>query len=90
MKLYTLLFGRSKKRMKPIMVDEKHKCENYEKARQNVEGWHKIVEAEAGATIWRQKSATIGGNKCTNVARVGKAGCGLSGYIGKNGFNAHT
>ena len=81
MKLYTLLFGRSKKRMKPIMVDEKHKCEKYEKARQNVAGWHKIVEAEPGATIWRQKSATIGGNRDDG---------GHSGYIGKNGFNSHT
>jgi len=90
MKLYTLLFGKSKKKMRPIMTDEKYKCENYEKARQNVEGWHKIVEALPGEEIWRQKSATIGGNKCTHVARVGKAGGGFSGYIGKNGFNAHT
>ena len=81
------MFGRSKKRMKPIMTDEKYKCENYEKARQNVEGWHKIVEAEPGATIWRQKSATVGGNRCESVQRIGH---GPSGYIGKNGFNQHT
>ena len=87
MKLYTLMFGRSKQRMKPIMVDELHKCENYEKARQNVTGWHKIVPAEAGATQWRQKSATVGGNRCESVPRIGH---GPSGYIGKNGFNAHT
>ncbi len=82
MKLYTLLFGRSKKKMRPIMTDEKHKCENYQKAREHtVEGWHKIVEAEPGAEVWRKKSSTVGGNKDDG---------GRSGYISKKGFNPHT
>lgn len=82
MKLYTLLFGRSKKKMRPIMIDEKHKCENYMKARKHTtEGWHKIVEAEPGATVWRKKSATVGGNKDDG---------GRHGWIGKNGFHPHT
>jgi hypothetical protein len=89
MKLYTLLHGKSKKRMKPIMVDELHKCENYMNAREKsgVGGWHNIVPAESDAVIWRQKSATIGGNKCTSVPRIGR---GLAGYISKNGFEPHT
>lgn len=79
--LFTLLYGKSKKRMHPIMTDVKHKCENYRDQRtHSVKGWHDIVPAEPGATAWRQKSATVGGNRCD----------GRSGYIGKNGFNPHT
>ena len=86
--LYTLLYGRSKKRMKPIMVDVLHKCENYRDARlPSVKGWHSIVLAEAGAVPWRQKSATVGGNHCEMVQRVGH---GPAGYIDRNGFNPHT
>lgn len=91
--LYTLLFGKSKKRMKPIMTDVLHKCENYRKQREATKGsdaargWHDIVPAEAGAVPWRQKSATLGGNRCEMVQRVGK---GPAGWIGKNGFNPHT
>lgn len=91
--LYTLLYGRSKKRMRPIMTDVLHKCENYKSQREKTrgsdcsKGWHEIVPAETGAVTWRQKSATIGGNRCEMVQRVGH---GPSGYIGKNGFNAHT
>ena len=86
--LYTLLYGKSKKRMKPIMVNTLRKCQNYRDARShNVVGWHDIVPAEAGATIWRQKSATVGGNRCELVQKVGH---GPAGYIDKNGFNPHT
>ena len=91
--LYTLLYGRSKKRMNPIMVDVLKKCENYRDQRERTKGsdcsrgWHKIVPAEAGATPWRQKSATVGGNRCETVPRIGH---GLSGYIDKHGFNPHT
>lgn len=60
-KLYQLLYGRSKKRMKPIMVDSRHKCENYRDARQNVKGWHEIVEAPPGAEVWRQKTTSVEG-----------------------------
>lgn len=54
--LFTLMYGRSKKNMKPIMTDLKHKCENYMKARSatlGVNGHHAIVKAEKGATPWR-------------------------------------
>lgn len=86
--LYTLLYGKSKKRMKPIMVDTFRKCENYVNARKHsVTGFHEILPAEADATAWRQKSATVGGNRCEMVQRVGR---GPSGYISKNGFNPHT
>ena len=86
--LFTLLYGKSKKRMHPIMVDVKHKCENYRDARiPTVKGWHAIIPAEAGAEVWRQKSATVGGNRCETVQRHGK---GPSGYISKHGFQQHT
>ena len=86
MQLYTLMFGKSKKKMKPIMIDSKHKCEQYMNARtanngkKGCGGWHEIVPANKGDKPWRQKSATVGGNKCD----------GRSGYISKNGFNPHT
>lgn len=80
--------------MHPIMTDERHKCENYMAAREasHVKGWHKIVPADAGAEVWRQKSATRGGNKPVSVRRVGRDGktVGDAGYIGKNGWNSHT
>lgn len=86
--LFTLLYGKSKKRMYPIMIDVKHKCEKYMKAREHsTSGWHKIVPAEPGSVAWRQKSATIGGNRCEMVDRVGH---GRPGWIGKNGFQEHT
>lgn len=86
--LFTLMHGKSKKRMKPIMTDQKHKCENYMDARKHTTvGWHEIVPAEKDAVVWRQKSATVGGNRCETVARVGK---GCPGWIGKHGFNEHT
>ena len=81
MQLYTLLYGKSKKRMKPIMVDSLHKCENYRDARTHtVMGWHGIEPAAPDATVWRQDSATVGGNRAD----------GRSGYISKHGFNPHT
>jgi len=86
--LYQLLYGKSKKRMHVIMIDEQHKCQNYMNQREHsCAGWHKIEPAPIGETIWRQKSATVGGNRCEMVQRVGR---GPSGYIGKNGFNQHT
>ena len=75
--------------MSPIMVDTLHKCENYRDARGDRMGggWHDIVPAPADAVVWRRKSATIGGNRCERVLRVGH---GPSGYLDKNGFNPHT
>jgi hypothetical protein len=86
--LFQLLYGKSKKRMHVIMIDDRHKCENYKEQREHsVEGWHKIEPAPANSNPWRQKSATRNGNKCQMVRRHGE---GLPGYIGANGFNAHT
>ena len=90
MKLYMLSYGKSKKRMKPIMVDSLKHCEGYEKARSNVTGFHTITIAPDGAKVWRQKSSTIGGNKdvVPKINRQGKTS--MNGWIGKNGFNPHT
>jgi hypothetical protein len=79
MQLFQLLYGKSKKRMKPIMIDEKHKCQNYKDAREGsgVIGWHDIKPAEQGAIPWRQKSASIGDKR-------------TGGYISKHGFCHHT
>lgn len=94
MQLYILMFGRSKKKMKPIMIDQKHKCEIYMKAREATKsskagaGWHKIELAPHGSIPWKQKTASIkgGGDKTNSGPCVG----GLSGYISKNGFQANT
>lgn len=90
MELYVLYYGKSKKKMKPIMVDSKKKCENYESARSNVIGFHKVDLAPAGSKVWRQKSCTIGGNKEVHpkINRQGKTS--VNGWIGKNGFQSHT
>ena len=91
--LHQLLFGKSKKRMHVIMIDERHKCENYMNARmanngaKGCGGWHKIELAPPNSNPWRQKSATVGGNRCEMVQRVGH---GPAGYIDRNGFNPHT
>jgi len=88
MKLFNLMYGRAKDRMHCIMTDKLSKCENYRDARlPSVKGWHSIVPAEDGAEIWRKKSATVGGNRCEMVQRVGH---GPAGYINKRGFNPHT
>lgn len=78
--LFTLLFGKSKKNMRPIMIDKWEKCEKYMLARQNVIGFHRIVAAPEGSNCWKQKTSTVVGNKND----------GRSGYISKNGFQPHT
>jgi hypothetical protein len=83
--LYTLFFGKSKKKMKPIMVDSYKKCENYCLARSNVIGFHKIEKG--GITRWKQKTCTIGGNRAESVSRVGKC---MPGFVSKSGFHPHT
>ena len=91
--LYQLLFGKSKKRMHVIMIDDRRKCENYMNARtanngeKGCGGWHKIELAPPNSNPWRQKSCTIGGNRPTTVQRHGE---GLAGYINKYGLNPHT
>ena len=96
MQLFTLMFGTSKRKMKPIMTDSKEKCEQYKKSRENsgnnskaARGWHEIVPAENGADVWQQKTSTIGGNKDVITKTTGK-NRGPHGYVGKHGFNSHT
>lgn len=57
-KLVTLMFGKGKKNMKPIMTDLRNKCENYQKGRESsgVQGCHLIVVAEEGAVVWKQNT----------------------------------
>jgi hypothetical protein len=59
-KLVTLMFGKGKKNMKPIMTDLRHKCENYQKGRESsgVQGYHSIIPAEEGAVIWKKNGGT--------------------------------
>ena len=83
MQLYTLFAGKSKKRMWPIMTDELNKCENFRDQRIKSgcsEKWHEIKLAEKDASVWRKRSASVGGNKCD----------GKSGYVSKRGFQYHT
>lgn len=82
MKLHVLMYGRTKNKMQPIMIDSYKKCDNYMKARKNVAGFHEIIEAPDDAKTWRQKTSTVGGNKY----QAGRN----NGYISKNGFNPHT
>lgn len=89
MKLYVLSFGRTKAGKKlPIMIDSLEKCERYKKARENTKGskagngFHEIELAPPGSKVWKQKTSTIGGNKCQSHKN--------NGYISKNGFNPHT
>ncbi len=90
MKLFTLFYGRKKTKMRPIMTDSFKKCENYMKAREHtVTGFHEIRPAEKGASTWKQKTATIGGNKC-DIPLIRKGKTRINGWIGKNGFNPHT
>ncbi len=92
MQLHQLLFGKSKKKMSVIMIDSLHKCQKYQKARENnVRGCHKIELAPIDSKPWKQKTCSIrgGGDKRNCGPRV--VGKGLSGYISKNhGFCENT
>jgi hypothetical protein len=92
MPLFTLLHGKSKKRLKPIMIDERHKVENYQKARENsgVPGWHDIEPAPKDAAVWRQKTTTIRGSGDKHNSAPPLVGRGRSGYISKHGFQENT
>lgn len=55
--LYSVYFGRSKKKINNLlMTDTKKKCENYVEARKNVEGFHDIRPAEEGAKTKPKKN----------------------------------
>jgi hypothetical protein len=60
MKLYTLLRGRSKNRLKPIMIDDLKKVQKYQRALQGSDkgsgkSWHYDIQpAEDGAIVWRK------------------------------------
>ena len=54
-------------------------------------GWFKIELAPKGATKWRRKSSTIGGNRPTWVPKIGRDGKDkVAGWVGKHGFQSHT
>ena len=96
MKLYVLLFGKSKKKMKPIMIDTEAACKQYKAAREATigskaaAGWHAIELAPEGSGIWKQKTASVrgSGNKTNSGPQL--VGKGLSGYITKRGFQSNT
>lgn len=92
MQLFTLSHGKSKKRLKPIMIDERHKCENYMKSRENsgVTGWHAISPAPSNSVVWRQKTTTIRGSGDKHNRGALLVGKGPSGYISKRGFQQNT
>lgn len=93
MELYSLFYGRSKKKIRTLlMTDSFQKCQNYMKARQNsVLGFHKIELAEEGSKIKKKKSCTVGGNKPTRVPHINRKGITVnSGYVSKEGFQQHT
>lgn len=82
MKLHTVLFGKSKKKLRPIMTDSYEKCKTFVKAREvtpQVGGFHAIIE---GGEEKFKESSTIGGYK--------QDGSGRNGYISKRGFQPHT
>lgn len=62
MQLYTLLRGRSKLRLKPIMIDELKKVDNYHKALIGSDKgcgktWHyDILESEKDAKVWKKNT----------------------------------
>jgi hypothetical protein len=66
MQLYMLMCGKSKDKMKPIMIDQRRKCENYMIARTASKStkskWYDIVPAEKGAKVWRKDTT----NQWTN------------------------
>jgi len=71
------------------MIDSKEKCENYRDARgaRMGGGWHSIELAPPDSKQWKQKTATIGGNRCETVKVIGKP---TPGYVDKLGFHPHT
>lgn len=63
-KLYTLMFGKSKKNMKPIMTDCLNRVERYKAQREATKGskaaagWHEIVDAPNDAVPWRKNQSS--------------------------------
>jgi hypothetical protein len=93
MDLYSLYYGKSKKKIKTLlMTDSYKKCENYRKARQSsVHGFHEIRLAEDGSDKMYKKSSTVGGNKCNAVPHINRHRTTVrNGYISKDGFQQHT
>ena len=92
MQLYDLLWGKSKRKMSKIMTDERHKCENYMKSRENsgVVGWHAISPAPSNSVVWRQKTCAVHGSGDKRNRGALLVGRGPSGYISKHGFQQNT
>jgi len=98
MNLYTISYGKSKSKLKPIMTDKESAVNQYLISRTGSKskegrmgaGWFKVELAPKDAVAWRQKSATVGGNKGERVPIIRKGVTRINGWIGKNGFNPHT
>lgn len=83
MKLYSLYYGRSKKKVNQrLMTDSLKKCENYKRKRESTKGsecyhgFHEIREAteeEIDKGVWKKQ----GSNR-------------ENGWIGKHGWQPHT
>lgn len=57
--LYKLMIGRSKKRLRCVMIDTMHKCVNYRdalKASNLKDKWFDIIPAETDDSQWRRKN----------------------------------
>lgn len=99
MNLFTLSYGKSKKKMSPIMIDEIGAINVYLRSRTGGTGkegrmdagWFKVEAAPANSDKWHKKSSTIGGNKCNCVPHINRHGTTVrNGYISKFGFQQHT
>lgn len=80
MQLFELKKGKSKAKMKAVMVDKISTVNAYlislggaGKAGRIRDQWFEVVPAQPGAVPWSKKSSSVNG-----------------GYINKNGFNPHT
>lgn len=80
MQLYELKVGKSKSKMKAVMIDKISAVNVYltslggsGRSGRIRDQWFEVVPAQPGAVPWSKKSASVTG-----------------GYIGKNGFNPHT
>lgn len=83
MKLYSLYFGRSKKRINQLlMTDSFEKCKNYKEKRE------KTIGAKCALGFHEIREAT---NEEIEKGTYKKKGANReTGYITKNGWNPHT
>ena len=81
MQLYTIFYGKSKKKMHPIKTDKIEAINFYLQSRGGAsgksgrmeQGWFKVEDAPKDAVIWSKHSSST-----------------KDGWISKQGFNHHT